>query len=83
MFIELFGVFIIISFGESLFSNSKRNIKCLTFHNRPCQAWPTRVNINSNKLFYSFIVSVNKYAESCNTIDYPYAWAYIPNKVKD
>ena len=52
MFIELFGVFIIISFGESLVSNSKWNIKCLTFHNRPYQTWPTRVNINSNKVFF-------------------------------
>ena len=32
--------------------------------------------------FYLSTVSVNKYAGSCNTIDNPYAWQYVLNKVK-
>ena len=53
-------------------------------NNRPCQAKPTLVNINSNKtLFYPFIVSINKCGGSCCTIDDSHARICIPNKVKN
>ena len=44
-------------FGESLVSNSKGPVECLTFNNRPCQPRPTLVNVNSDEtLFYPFTV---------------------------
>ena len=70
MFIGLLSVCTIGSFGESLVSNSKGPIKCVTLNNRPCQAIPTLVNINSDEtLFYPFTVSVNNCGGSCNIID--------------
>ena len=71
------------NFDGSLASNSKEHIKCISLNNRPCQARPTLVNINSNKcLFYPFTVSV-KYCGSCTVIDDPYARVCIPDKVKN
>ena len=47
------------SFGGSLVSNSKGQIKCVSLNNRPCQA-RLLVNIHSNKsLYYPVTVSVN------------------------
>ena len=67
---------------ESLVSNSKGPIKCLTLNDRPCPARATLVNINSNKiLFCPFTVSVNKCGGSCNDIDDPYARVCVQNKV--
>ena len=73
MFIGLLSVCTIGSFGESLVSNSKGPIKCVTLNNRPCHAIPTLVNINSDgTLFYPFTVSVNKCGGNSNIIDDPY-----------
>ena len=42
------------------------------------------VDINSDKtLFYPFIDNVNKCGGSRNTLDDPYAWVCVPNKVKN
>ena len=74
MFIGLLSACTIGSFGESLVSNLKRHVKCVSLNNQPCKARPKIVNINSNKtLFYPFTVSVNKCGASCNTADDPYA----------
>ena len=42
MFIRLLSACTKGSFGESLVSNSKEPLKCLTLNNGPCQARPTR-----------------------------------------
>ena len=69
IFIELLSVCAIRSFGESLLSNSKGFLKCVSLNNRPCQPRPILVNINSNQpLYCPFTVSVNKCGGSCNTI---------------
>ena len=74
IFFRLFSVCTIRTFGELLFFNLKRPIKCVSLNNQPCETKPTIVNINSNKtLFYPFTVSVNKCGGSCNTVDDPYA----------
>ena len=69
-FIGLLSVCKIRSFGESLVSNSKGSIKCVSFNNHPCQARPSLVNVNSDEsLFYPFNISVNKCGGgTCNTI---------------
>ena len=54
MFIGLSGTFMTISFGESLASNTKRCIKCVSLSNRPCEATPTLVDINSNKTLFIY-----------------------------
>ena len=51
MFLGLLSAFITERFGESLASNSKGCIKCLSLNNRPCQGRPTLININSNVFF--------------------------------
>ena len=84
MFLGLLNLCTIESFGESLVSNSKGPTKCVSFHNHPCQATLTLVNINSDEtLFYPFTVSVKKCGGSCNTIDDPYDRACVSNKVKN
>ena len=55
------------SFGGSFVSNFKGSKTCVSLSNRPCQAWPTLVDTNSDEiLFYPFNVSVNKCGGSCN-----------------
>ena len=61
MFIGLLSPCTIGGFRDSLVSNLKRPIKCISLNNQPCKARPTIVNTNSDKtLFYPFTVSVNK-----------------------
>ena len=82
-FIGLLSICTIKGFVESLVSDSKGIIKCLTLNNRPCEARPTFVNVNSGEtLFHPFTVSVNKCGGRCNFISDPYAQVSVPNKVK-
>ena len=83
MFIGLLSIWTVGSFGESLVSNSKGPIKCLTLNNRLCQAKPTLDTNSDETLFYPFTVIVNTCRGSCNTIDDPYARVCVPNKVKN
>lgn len=64
------------NFTRSLASNSEEHVKCASLNNRPGQARPILVNINSNEtFFYPFTVA--------NTIDDPYAQVCGPNKVNN
>ena len=82
--LELLSVCAIGSFGESLVSNSKGLIKCVSLSKHPCLARPTLVNINPYEtLFFLFTVSAKKCNGSCNTIDDLYARVCLPNKVKN
>ena len=84
MFIRLLSIYTRGSFGESLASNSKVHLKCISLINVACQVIPTIVSINSNKiLFYPFTVKFYKCGGNYNTIDYPYPRVFIPNKVKN
>ena len=84
MFIGLLSVNTIGNVYESLVSYWKGSIKCLTLNNRPYQARPTILNINSNEThFYPFTVSVNNYGGTYNTIDVAYTRVCVPNKVKN
>ena len=70
-------------FGESLASNCKRPLQCISLNKRPCQV-TTLVNINFNKvIYYLFTVSVNKFEGSFDTIYNSYARVCVPNKVKN
>ena len=48
MFIGVLRACTIGCLGESLASNSKGHLKCVSLNNRLCQARPILVNINSN-----------------------------------
>ena len=52
MFIGLLSACTTESFGESLASNSKGHIKCVSLDNLPYQTRPTLVNTNSNERLY-------------------------------
>ena len=70
------------SLDRLLASNSKGHTKFVCLNNRPCQARPTLVDINSNDpLFYPFIVSVNKFGGICNPIDDPFPRVCVPDKL--
>ena len=82
MFIALLSV-CITSFDGSFASDSKGSIKCMPLNNKPYQARPTFVDINSDEiLFYPCTVGVHKCGGSCNTINDPYSRVCVPNKVK-
>ena len=71
-------------FGESLASNYEGCIKYVSLNNRPCQARPILVNINSIEPVYDpFTVTVNICGGSSNTIDDIYARVYVPDKVQN
>ena len=61
IYIGLLSVCTIGSIDESIVSNSKGPIKCVSLNNRPCQARPTLVNINSDEThFYKSTLNVIK-----------------------
>ena len=71
MFIGLLSFCTIKEFGESLASNCKEPLKCVTLNNLPYQIRPTLVNTNSDqrlKVSLSVTVTVNKCGGSCNTM---------------
>ena len=49
MFIGLLSAFTTRGFGKSLACNSEGCIKCVSLNNRPCQARPILVDVNSNE----------------------------------
>ena len=84
MFIGLLSSCTIVTFGQSLASNSKGAIKFLPLNIQPCKARPRLVNINSNQtIFYPFADIDNSCGEGCNTVDNAYVWVCVPNKVKN
>ena len=52
VFISLLSICTIGNFGESLSSNQKGPIKCLTLFNRPFQTKATFANINSDETLF-------------------------------
>ena len=72
------------NFHNSLASDYKEPIKCVSLNNQPWKAKPTLVNINFNEtILYPFTVSVAKFGGSHNTTDDPYARLCVPSKVKN
>ena len=53
MSIGLSSICTIGVFGKSVVSYSKGPTKSLTLNNRPCQARPTLIDINSNETLFS------------------------------
>ena len=69
MFKWLLSFRTIANFSGSIVPNSKQPIKCVSLNHQPHQARPALVDLNSHdSLFYPFD---------------PYAWVWVPNKVKN
>ena len=64
---------------QTLASNTREPIKCVSLNCRPCQAIPTTTDINSNENLI-YLVSVNKCDENCNLFDDLYAQLCVPNE---
>ena len=76
----------LLSFGGSFTHAAEVSgrIEWVCLNNQSSQVRPTFVDKSSNEpLNYLFVVSVNKYVGSCNTIDDPYDQVCVPNKVKN
>ena len=56
---------------------------CTLLNNQECKARPKIIDTNANEpVFYPYSIKVNKYSESCNNINNPYAKLSIPDVVK-
>lgn len=56
--------------------------KRVSINNQPYQIRLTLMDVNSNKcLFYPYVLCLNRFCGSCNTIDDPCALIRIPDKV--
>ena len=70
-----------------IFSYSVLNVnylECLLINNQECKTRTKIININNNEpVFYPFSIKVNKYSESCNNINNPYAKLCVPDVVKN
>ena len=74
---------LLFTFDSRLVKSDGRT-KCVFLKNWPCQARITLVNINSNEtIYYPFTISGNKFGRSCNTVEDPYGWICVLNKVKN
>ena len=84
LFIRLLSICTVRMFNRSLASNFEGRIKYVSLNNWTCEARPTLVNIKTYKtLYYRFTISVNKCGGNFKTIDDPYAWVFVPNKVNN
>ena len=82
MFIGLLSTCATGYFDGLLACNSKSHIKYIPLSNEPCQARPAFIDINSNEpLFSSIYCQCLKCGGSFNTIDDPYVWIFVPDKV--
>ena len=48
-------------------------LSCISMKNQECKTRPQIININSNTIFYSFSIKINKCSSNCNNINNPYA----------
>ena len=76
---------IVLHFAGSLASDKAVvwAIKCVFINNHQCKVRPTHINLNLNELYYYlFIISMNRYDESCNTIDNPFGRILVANEME-
>ena len=67
-----------IAFNESL------PLKCISMNNPPCIVIPTLIDLNPDEFhYYLFIISLDRYDGSCNTIQDAFVRVCVPNKMED
>ena len=62
-----------------------RALECVSVVNQKCMPKPKILDVNEGvgeALFYPYNVLVNKYSESCNTLDNPMTKLCVPNVIK-
>ena len=76
MFIIL--VLVLLGFGRSV------AIKCVSINNQQCMIRRMLIDLSLDKLHYCpFIISLDRFEESCNTVVHPFGRICDPNKMDD
>ena len=59
-------------------------LECVSMNNQECKIRSEIINVNTNEpMFYPYSITINKYKESRNTINDPYAKLCIPDTIKN
>ena len=68
-------VLVLLGFGGSL------TTKCVSINNQPCMVRPKFVDLSPDELYYFLsIISLDRFYESCHTVDDPFHRIYVPIK---
>ena len=67
---------------------SSNHTKCVTLSNQKCMTQPTPINLYSNEYsqelrYYPFVVNLDRYAGSCNTLHDLSSRVCVPNETED
>ena len=69
---------LLLSFGKSLAT------KCMSLNNETCMGRPFLVNLTSVELkYYALMISLDKFSESCNSVNDLSTKICVPSKTKD
>ena len=60
------------------------SLECVSMKNQECMPRSEIVSVNTDEpVFYPYIIKINKYKGSCNTINNPYAKLCVPDIIKN
>ena len=68
--------------------NGFNHIKCVSLSNQKCMTQPALINLHPNEYsqefyYYTFLVKLDQFAGSCNTINDLFNKVCVPNNTKD
>ena len=66
----------------SIFTNTIP-LSCISMKNHECRTRPQVINVNSNPIFYSFIIITSKCSGNYNNINNMYVKLCVPDVIKD
>ena len=70
--------------GNALNPLSVNSLECVSTNNQKCKIRSEIINVNTNEpVFYPYSITINKYKDSCNTINDPYAKLCVPGTIKN
>ena len=60
------------------------SLECVSMNSQECKIIPEIINLNTNEpTFYPYIIKINKFKGSCNTISDPYAKLCFPENIEN
>ena len=75
--------FVAITFFNFNLSNVN-SLECVSINNQECKMRSEIINVNTTEpLFYPYIITINKYKGSYNTINDPYVKLCVPDTIKN
>ena len=78
----MFGLIRQVYIGLLCFSRSLAT-KCMSLNNESCMIWATLIDFGPVNLnYYPFMISLDKYSRSCNSVDDLSTKRYVPVKQK-